>query len=170
MLRTLTYCITVGSLAALKYWLFSKVFNWLPKLRADLSQWLTGMQQVLCLLALKCKRSTHPSHCAETFALYRVSSLTYCQCLFPLAGAEKCTALLPSHPSCNSCTWICPRAAAVRAHLHVPLLPHVTHEVRQPNDESPTDMAFFMPVSILIFVNKLIYVLAVIPVMPIQFI
>lgn len=99
------------------------------------SQWLKETRGVLCLLALKCKRSTHLSVLKHWFAVYSVCSLTYCKCLFPLVGAEKCIALFPSLPPRNTCTRICSRAAAVRAHLHVPLLPHITHEVRQHDNE-----------------------------------
>jgi len=70
-------------------------------------------------------------HCV--FTVCSLCSLISCKCLFPLAGAEKCSALFPSIPPRNTCTRICSRAAAVRTHLHVPLLPRVPLEVGQPD-------------------------------------
>lgn len=134
MLCTLAYCITsVVPSAALKNWLFSTIVHWLPKVRAK--TWVNNSetQGVRCQLY-----QVQPQNVKGSFRSYWPTA----KCLFLPAGPEKRIALFPPFPPCNACTWICSRAAPVWPHLHVPLLPHITHEVRDPDHEGSADLTF----------------------------
>lgn len=110
----------------------------LPKFKC-FSQWLREMQGELYLLQdIKKNKDSKRSTCLSGFTETLICSLTCFKCVFLTVGAEKCPALFPPFPSCNTCTWICSRAEAIWTHLHVSLLPHFTHEVSQPVSEGYT--------------------------------